>query len=208
MTKRWVQDRRSDYYYRKAKKMSYRSRAAFKLMQMDARLCIFREGDRVVDLGAAPGGWLQVALESVGPKGTVVGVDLQTIPPIEGVETLRGDLREEETVNRLLNLLDGKADVVLSDMSPNISGSYSMDHARSVGLVEVALDVARKILKPGGIFVAKVFQGDLLDQLRKEVAASFREVKLHSPKASRASSSEIYFVARGFQPGEMALEPK
>lgn len=207
MTKRWVQDRKSDYYYRKAKKMSYRSRAAFKLKQMDAKLHIFRDGDRVVDLGAAPGGWLQVALESVGPKGTVVGVDLQTIPPIEGVETIRGDLREEEIVNRLLNLLDGNADVVLSDMSPNISGSYSMDHARSVGLVEIALEIARKVLTPGGTFVAKVFQGDLLDQLRKEVAASFREVKLHSPKASRASSSEIYIVARGFQPAEITREP-
>lgn len=198
MTKRWLQTRKSDYYYKKAKQMDYRSRAAFKLLQMDSRFHILNKGDKVVDLGAAPGGWLQVAKEAVGPQGKVVGVDLQSIPPIEGVETIRGDLTKEGTVKSLISTLDGQADVVLSDMSPNISGSYHMDHARSVALVETALGIAKRVLRPGGTLVVKVFQGDLLRSLRDELERHFTEVKLHSPKASRASSSELYIVARNY----------
>ncbi|NYT12444.1 MAG: RlmE family RNA methyltransferase [Methanomassiliicoccales archaeon] len=206
MTKRWLQTRRSDYYYKKAKQMDYRSRAAFKLKQIDNKFHLLREGYRVVDLGAAPGGWLQVAKEAVGPSGKVVGVDLQTIPPIDGVETIRGDLRKEETVGRLLAALEGEADVVLSDMSPNISGHYSTDHARSVGLVETALSIAKVTLRPGGSFLAKVFEGDMIRDLRRVVESCFKEVKLHSPKASRSSSSEIYIIARGFQPEKLILD--
>jgi 23S rRNA (uridine2552-2'-O)-methyltransferase len=204
MTKRWLHTRRSDYYYKKAKQMDYRSRAAFKLKQIDSRFHLFRKGYRVADLGAAPGGWLQIAKEAVGPSGKVVGVDLQTIPPIDGVETIRGDLRKEETVGRLLQVLGGEADVLLSDMSPNISGNYSTDHARSVGLVETALGIAKVTLRPGGSFVAKVFEGDMIGDLRRVVESCFKEVRLHSPKASRSSSSEIYIVARGFQPEKLA----
>ncbi|MDD1773437.1 MAG: RlmE family RNA methyltransferase, partial [Methanomassiliicoccales archaeon] len=134
MSERWLAERRRDYYYKKAKDMDYRSRASFKLKQIDERFHILRRGAKVVDLGAAPGGWLQVARESVGPAGKVVGLDLQSIEPIEGVSTIRGDIREEQTVQELLSLIGGKADVVLSDMSPNISGNYSTDHARSVEL--------------------------------------------------------------------------
>ncbi len=198
MTKRWLQNRRSDYYYRKAKQMDYRSRAAFKLIQIDSRFRILSRGARVVDLGAAPGGWLQVASEAVGPKGMVVGVDLDSIPPIEGVETIRGDMREQGTIDELLQRMEGGADVVLSDMSPSISGNYSMDHARSVELVEIALSTARKVLRPGSSFVAKVFQGDLIGELMDDVESSFTEVKVHSPKASRPTSSEVYIVAKGF----------
>jgi 23S rRNA (uridine2552-2'-O)-methyltransferase len=203
MTKRWLHTRRSDYYYKKAKQMDYRSRAAFKLKQIDSRFHLLRKGSRVVDLGAAPGGWLQVAKEAVGPSGKVVGVDLQTIPPIDGVDTIRGDLRKEETIGRLLDALEGEADVVLSDMSPNISGHYSTDHARSVGLVETALGIAKLTLRPGGSFVAKVFEGDMIRDLRRLVESCFKDVKLHSPKASRSSSSEIYIVAQGFQPEKL-----
>lgn len=197
-----MQTRRRDYYYRKAKELDYRSRAAFKLIQIDQRFKIFRKGSTVLDLGAAPGGWLQVAKESVGPGGRVVGVDLERILPLDGVETIRGDIRERSTVERALSLLGGKADVVLSDMSPNISGNYSLDHARSVDLVLNALEVARSALKEGGVFVAKIFEGDMLREVLAEVKKSFSSVKLHSPRASRPTSSEIYIIARGFLPAE------
>jgi len=179
--------------------MDYRSRAAFKLMQIDRRFHIMGEGDTVVDLGAAPGGWLQVAVEATAPSGIVVGVDIQSIPPIEGARTIRGDIRNPETLEKILSLLGARADVVLSDMSPNISGNYSLDQARSVELVIAALEVAKAVLKQGGNLVAKVFEGDLLSGLMKDTRALFDSVKLHSPKASRPSSSEIYIIASGFR---------
>ncbi|MCQ5375258.1 MAG: RlmE family RNA methyltransferase [Methanomassiliicoccales archaeon] len=198
MPRRWVVERRRDFYYRKAKELNYRSRAAFKLKQIDQRFRILRRGATVVDLGAAPGGWLQVAKESVGSEGIVVGVDLQPILPIEGVTTIRGDIRSEKTVEKVLSVIGGRADVVLSDMSPNISGNYSTDHARSVELCEHALEFAKKSLKDGGSMVVKIFQGDLLKDYLRRVRKSFLDVKLHSPKASRPTSSEIYVIARGF----------
>jgi 23S rRNA (uridine2552-2'-O)-methyltransferase len=199
MSKRWLNERRNDFYYRKAKQLNYRSRASFKLHQIDERFGIFREGGSVVDLGAAPGGWLQIAKERVGPKGRVVGVDLQHIAPLEGVETIRGDLTRPETVKELMGLLGGKADAVISDMSPNISGQYSIDQARSVDLCHHALEFARRTLRPGGSLVMKVFEGDMLNDLLSEVRGSFASVRLHSPKASRSQSSEIYVVAKGFK---------
>jgi len=202
MSRRWLQTRRRDYYYRKAKEMEYRSRAAFKLIQINQRFKILRKGSTVLDLGAAPGGWLQVAREAVGPSGKVVGVDLNGIPPLEGVETVRGDIRDRATVEKALSLLGGKADVVLSDMSPNISGNYPLDHARSADLVLRALEVARSVLTEGGVFVAKIFEGDMLRNVLAEIEKSFSSVKLHSPKASRPASSEIYIIARGFLPSE------
>jgi len=198
MSERWLAERRRDYYYKKAKDMDYRSRASFKLKQIDERFHILRRGAKVVDLGAAPGGWLQVARESVGPAGKVVGLDLQPIEPIEGVSTIRGDIREEQTVQELLSLIGGKADVVLSDMSPNISGNYSTDHARSVELCSHGLVFATKVLKKGGSMVMKIFQGDLMNEFVSEVRRYFGEVRLHGPKASRSSSSEIYIIARDF----------
>jgi 23S rRNA (uridine2552-2'-O)-methyltransferase len=191
-------ERRNDPYSKAAKKMDYRSRASFKLIQIDDKFKLIKRGAVVADLGAAPGGWLQVAAERVGPRGKVVGVDLQTIEPIEGVETVQGDMRKEETVLDMLEALGGKADVVLSDMSPNISGSYSMDHARSVDLCEHALEFAEKVLRPGGALVMKIFEGDMMPELMKQVKLRFREIKLYGPDASRASSSEIYIIARDF----------
>lgn len=199
MSKRWLNERRQDFYYRKAKKLNYRSRASFKLHQINEKFEIFRPGMSVADLGAAPGGWLQIAKERVGPSGKVVGVDLQHIAPLEGVSTIRGDITKQETVEELISLLDGKADVVISDMSPNISGNYSIDHARSVDLCTHALNFARKTLRPGGSLVMKIFEGDMMHDFLKEVRSSFSSVKLHSPKASRAQSSEIYIVAKGFK---------
>lgn len=198
MSKRWLNERRHDFYYRKAKQLKYRSRASFKLHQIDERFGIFREGASVVDLGAAPGGWLQIAKERVGPQGKVVGVDLQRIDPLEGVQTIRGDMTRPETVEELRALLGGEADIVISDMSPNISGNYSIDQARSVDLCSHALEFARQTLRPGGSLVMKVFEGDLMNDLLSDVRKSFSSVRLHSPKASRSSSSEIYVVAQGF----------
>ncbi|MDD1770348.1 MAG: RlmE family RNA methyltransferase [Methanomassiliicoccales archaeon] len=198
MSKRWLADRRRDPYYRKAKQLDYRSRASFKLIQIDDKFHLLRPGAVVTDLGAAPGGWLQVAAERVGPKGKVVGVDLQPIEPIEGVITIQGDMRKDDTVTDVLEVLGGKVDVVLSDMSPNISGSYSMDHARSVDLCEHAFEFAERVLRKNGSLVMKIFEGDMMQDFLRLVKARFTDVRLYGPDASRSSSSEIYIVAKGF----------
>ncbi|MCL1979103.1 MAG: RlmE family RNA methyltransferase [Methanomassiliicoccaceae archaeon] len=211
---RWVQERKHEHYYKLAKKLNYRSRASFKLMQIDDRFRIFREGDSVVDLGASPGGWLQVAKERVGSEGKVVGVDLRYIRPLEGVTTIIGDITEDSTMRELLEVVGGKVDVVLSDMAPNIGGSYSTDHARSVDLCMYAVAVCDRILKKGGKLVVKVFMGDMMDSLLKELEPRFSSVKVHSPAASRDTSSEMYIISKGFlasrnvKPKEMDEEEK
>ncbi|MHC1710383.1 MAG: RlmE family RNA methyltransferase [Methanomassiliicoccales archaeon] len=201
MSKNWLQERRRDYYYRKAKQLDYRSRASFKLIQLNDRFNLFKPGMTVVDLGAAPGGWLQVVAERVGPKGKVIGVDLQPIEPIEGVQTIKGDIRKQEVLDELMVLTGGKVDVVLSDMSPNITGSYSMDHARSIELCEMSLSFALATLSRNGKLVFKMFEGDMSRDLLAEVQKHFETVKRYSPEASRSASSEIYVVAKGFGKG-------
>ncbi len=207
---------RKDEYYNRAKQEGYRSRAAYKLRQLDEEADLFAEGDTVVDLGAAPGGWLQVAREAVGDEGTVVGVDLQRISPIEGVETVRGDMTEESTreeVRKLVGEVDqrepsgsagvegrpasGEADVVLSDMAPNMTGEYSLDHARSVYLARMAFETALELLAPGGDLVAKVFEGPDTADLREEMEREFQYVRTVHPEASRDASSELFLVAKG-----------
>ncbi|MCL2143509.1 MAG: RlmE family RNA methyltransferase [Methanomassiliicoccaceae archaeon] len=208
MTKRWLSEHRQEKYYRLAKKLDYRSRASFKLMQIDDRFSIFRDGDSVVDLGASPGGWLQVAKERVG-DGKVIGVDLRPIKHLEGVVTILGDITSKETMNELLEKFGGKADVVLSDMAPNVGGHYSTDHARSVHLCMFAVGVADAVLKKNGKMVIKVFMGDLFHTLKKEIDDRFVNVKVHAPDATRATSSEVYIVAKGFRgrrPGNEATE--
>ncbi|MDD3378934.1 MAG: RlmE family RNA methyltransferase [Candidatus Methanomethylophilaceae archaeon] len=195
---RWIVERQNEHYYKLAKKLDYRSRASFKLIQIDDRFQIFRLGDSVVDLGACPGGWLQVAKERVGETGKVVGVDLRYIYPLEGVETFVGDITEDKTMIELLTRFGGKADVVLSDMAPNIAGHYSTDHARSVNLCMYAVDVCDRILKKNGKMVCKVFMGDLMDSLTRELEKRFQSVKVYSPDASRETSSEVYVVSKGF----------
>ena len=195
---RWVAERRNEHYYKLAKKLNYRSRASFKLIQIDNRFGIFKPGDAVVDLGACPGGWLQVAQERTWPNGRVVGVDLRYIKPLEGVETFIGDITEDATMIELLRRFGGQADVVLSDMAPNITGHYSMDHARSVNLCMFAVDVCDRILKKEGKLVMKVFMGDMFDSLKKELEMRFQSVKVHSPDASRDTSSEVYVICQGF----------
>jgi 23S rRNA (uridine2552-2'-O)-methyltransferase len=198
MSKRWVAQRKQDGYYKKAKKEGYRSRSAYKLLQMNRRYNLMKGKDTVLDLGAAPGGWSQVALEIVGPEGMVVGVDLQRIEPIDGITFMRGDITKPKTLEEIMEIIP-KADVLVSDMSPNITGHYSMDQAKSVELAEMAMDIAGKILKKKGNFLVKVFEGDLFPSYFKDVEYHFGFTKAHSPKASRKQSSEIYVIGKGFK---------
>ncbi len=198
MHERWVSERRQEHYYKLAKKLNYRSRASFKLMQLDDRFNVFKAGDSVVDLGACPGGWLQVAKERVGEDGRVIGVDLRPIRPLEGIVTIVGDITDDKTLLELLDKFGGKADVVLSDMAPNIAGHYSMDHARSMNLCMYAIDVCDRVLKKNGKLVMKAFMGDMFSSLEKELDGRFQSVRVTSPDASRDTSSEVYIVCKGF----------
>lgn len=194
VTKAWRAERRRDKYYRKAKRENYRSRAVYKLKQIDHRFDLIRPGNTVVDLGASPGGWSQVAAELVGAEGKVVAVDIDRLVPIEGVSFIRGDIRSNETVARVLEQLPDGADVVISDMSPDISGNYSYDHARSIELCEHALKFATMVLRDGGNFLCKMFYGDMSKGLIGSVRREFHQVHTHHPKASRATSSEVYVI--------------
>jgi len=204
---RWYRERKKEHFYRAAKKEGYRSRAAYKLKQIQSRFHVIRKGDVVIDLGAAPGGWSQVAREIVGEKGLVVGIDLQPIKPIKGAIFIVGDITKKETIEKIKEKIGNKkVDVIISDMSPNISGNYSLDHANSIWLAENALDFAKKFLKNNGNFICKVFEGELLKEFLNKVKTSFEVVKLHSPPASRKSSSEIYVIAKIFKKAEGGAE--
>ncbi len=197
---RWRSERKRDHYYRKAKKEDYRSRAAYKLIQMNERFSLIRQGDEVIDLGANPGGWSQVAAELVGDQGRVIAIDIKPMKAIKGVDFLRGDALSSRTISDIRELLDGnKANVMISDMSPNISGNYSLDHARSMELAEMALEYTGWFLRPGGNMVVKVFDGDMTFDYVKKIRTKFRVAKRHAPKASRKSSSEIYIIGKGFR---------
>jgi 23S rRNA (uridine2552-2'-O)-methyltransferase len=183
-----------DHYYRKAKEEGYRARSAYKLLQINEKFRIIKRGDSVVDLGAAPGGWLQVARMLSG--GKIVGVDLEEIEPIPGVITFRADITKESTVDLVKGALDGSADVVICDAAPNLSGAWDMDHAVSIDLARSALRAAKILLKPRGNFVVKVFQGDMFPGFLSEVKSEFASVQAHSPAASRKESAETYIVAK------------
>ena len=197
MPRRFVAERRRDPYYRAAQREGLRSRAAFKLAYVDDRFRLFFRGARVLDLGAAPGGWSLVARERVGPDGRVVAIDPRPVEPIPGVRVVRGRVGDPKLPNRLP---ETGFDIVLSDMSPRISGAYGTDHARSVALVREAFGLAREVLAPGGAFVAKAFDGDMLPALASELEGSFDRVRRTKPPASREPSSEVYLVALGFRP--------
>ena len=199
VTKRWRATRRKDRFYRRAKEEDYRSRAAYKLKQLDHKYDIVRPGLTVVDLGASPGGWSQVALERVGEEGRVIAIDIDRFPPIDGVTFIRGDVRKEEVIARLKELIPDGADVVLSDMAPNISGNYPYDHARSVDLCEHALSLASQILKDGGHMVVKMFYGDMSKGFVSSTKRLYDEVHVTHPEASRPTSSEVYVVGLGFR---------
>jgi 23S rRNA (uridine2552-2'-O)-methyltransferase len=196
MGRRFVDQRRRDPYYRAAQEQGLRSRAAFKLEFLARRYALLRPGDRVLDLGGAPGGWSIVARDLVGESGEVVAVDVRRIDPIPGVRVVRASVGNPALAERL-----GPAPfrVVLSDLSPRISGAYATDHARSVALAEEASRLAEQVLAPGGSFLAKMFDGDLVGGLAARLARSYREVHRTKPPASRSASSELYLVALGFR---------
>lgn len=198
MTKRWVKQRKKDGYYREAKAKGYRSRAAYKLIQINKRFGLIREGDVVVDLGAAPGGWSQVATELVGHRGKVIAVDRKRMSPIDGVLTVRGDIADSETSDRVRAETGGKVDVVISDMAHRLSGNKHIDHAKSIELAEIALEFATSTLKKRGNFVAKVFQGDMFPSYLETASSKFGFCRAHSPKASLSSSRETFVIGKGF----------
>ena len=185
--------RGSDGFQRRARREGYRARSAYKLQEIQRRSQLFRKGDTVLDLGAAPGGWSQVAQEMVGAEGRVIGIDLAPIAPLEGVEFLQGDLRDAE-LRRQLGDLAPTAAVVISDMSPDLSGNYSVDQARSIELAELALAIASE--RQARCFAVKVFEGEDFQQFRAAVQAEFGSVRTLSPEASRKASSEVYLIAK------------
>jgi 23S rRNA (uridine2552-2'-O)-methyltransferase len=197
---RWYSERKNEHFYKEAKRDGYRSRSAFKLKQIQKKYRILKKDYIVIDLGAAPGGWSQVAKEIVGENGSVLGIDLSPIQPIKGVTFLQGDIAKESSMQELILLMEEKkADAVISDMSPNISGNYSVDHARSIFLCEQALITASTFLKSGGNFLCKVFDGEELPRVLNELKNKFGIVKKFSPPASRKGSSEIYIIAKSFK---------
>jgi len=184
---------RSDAFQRKARREGYRARSTYKLKDIQNKSKIFKSGDIVLDLGAAPGGWSQVALEFIGEEGRLIGVDLQHILPLKGATFIQGDLRESEIREQLQEMIP-KADVVISDMSPNLSGNYSVDQARSVELSSLALEIAAE--RRASVFVVKVFEGSDFQEFRKAVIDEFGSVRTLSPEASRKQSSEVYLIAK------------
>jgi len=198
MSKAWKQRQNSDPYVKQAREEGYRARAAYKLTEIDAKDQVFKGVRRVVDLGAAPGSWCQVARRHLGPEARIIGLDLLEMDPIEGVDFIQGDFREDEVLARLEELLDGeRVDLVLSDMAPNLSGIAPSDQARSVHLAELALAFAQDWLDDRGYLVVKVFQGAGFDELLTEFRRSFTIVKVRKPAASRSESREVYLVGTG-----------
>lgn len=198
-SQKWLERQLNDPYVARAKREGYRSRAAFKLLEIDEKYHILKPGQRIVDLGAAPGGWSQIAAKKVGPKGKVVGIDLLPIDPMAGVEFIQLDFLDESAPGKLIEMLGGPADVVMSDMAANTTGHKKTDHLRIIGLAEAAIYFAREILAPGGVFVAKVFQGGTESQLLNDLKRDFAVVRHVKPAASRSDSAELYVLATGFR---------
>jgi 23S rRNA (uridine2552-2'-O)-methyltransferase len=199
-SRRWLDRHVGDEYVQRARAEGYRSRAAYKLLELQQRDQLLRPGMRVVDLGAAPGGWSQVAAQAVGGGGRVVALDLLAMEPIEGVDCIQGDFREQAVLAQLNALLGGEPlDLVLSDMAPNVSGMKVVDQPRSIYLAELALELAMTALKPGGSLVVKAFHGAGFDELVKLMRQHFERVVSRKPKASRPQSREDYLVAKGFR---------
>jgi len=196
----WMQEHFDDEYVKKAQALGYRSRSTFKLVEIQEKDKIIRSGMNVIDLGAAPGGWSDYARKIVGKKNKVIALDLLAIDPIDGVDFIQGDFREDAVLDELYHVLDGAAvDLVMSDMAPNISGNKEMDQPRSIYLAELALDTAQTVLRKGGTFLIKMFQGAGFDEYKREVAKSFASVTIRKPKSSRARSKEVYILAKGFK---------
>ena len=199
-SKRWLQEHESDEYVKRSRLDGYRSRASYKLLELDTRERLFKPGMVVVDLGAAPGGWSQVAIKKVGSKGVVIASDILPMDSIADVDFVQGDFTELAVYEQILEILDNRTvDLVISDMAPNMSGIKAVDQPRSIYLVELALDFAQQVLKPEGVFLTKVFQGEGFDALLKRARGDFRTVVAKKPEASRSRSREIYWLASGFK---------
>ncbi len=202
MGENWQHERKNDPYYKKAKEEDYRSRASYKLKQLDKKFKLIKQGNTVVDLGAAPGGWSQVALEKVGEEGKVVGVDLNRIKPFEeeNFYGIRGDFTTPEVQNNIMELIGGKAKVLISDASPQLCGIKNLDQLRSLDLINVVIEIADNILEEKGNLAMKVFQGPEYKQMLVDLKKKFRQVKTTKPPSSRKKSSEMYVVGLGFKP--------
>lgn len=199
-SKQWLKEHFDDVYVRRAQEEGYRSRASFKLLEIQEQDRLIKRGMTVVDLGAAPGGWSQVAANLVGDKGQVIASDILPIDSLPDVEFLQGDFTEQAVLDNFIKLLkDERADLVISDMAPNMSGMRDIDIPQVMYLAELALDLARTVLKPEGSFLVKVFHGEGYEELQKQLKSSFTSLKVRKPKASRARSSEIYLLASGFR---------
>jgi 23S rRNA (uridine2552-2'-O)-methyltransferase len=201
LPKAWVRERKREYYYRKAKEENLRSRAAYKLLQAAKKYKFIKDGQVVVDLGAAPGGWTQASRKLVGSSGFVLAVDLKLIKPFDSpnVRAIIGDVTEPQTVQNILEFLPQSVDIVIADVSPNISGIWELDHVRQIDLARQSLRIATSILRSGGNFFVKVFQGSTLNDFVEETKQYFSFVKLVKPKASRAKSAELYVLGMNFK---------
>ena len=198
-SKQWLKEHFEDVYVRQSKESGLRSRASFKLLEIQEKDKIFKGGMTVVDLGAAPGGWSQIAAKLVGKSGKVIASDILPMDALQGVEFVQGDFTEDQVLQKLQLMLPREgADLVISDMAPNMTGMKVIDQAKLMNLAELALDLARSVLKPGAYLLVKVFQGEGIDQFKSDLRRSFKSVKVRKPNASRARSSEIYLLARGF----------
>jgi 23S rRNA (uridine2552-2'-O)-methyltransferase len=196
----WLREHFDDHYVKEAQRLGLRSRAAFKLMEIQEKDRLIKPGMVVVDLGAAPGGWSQFAYDIVGERGRVIASDILPMDALAGVEFVAGDFTEESVFNQLLDVIgEEKADLVISDMAPNMSGMQAVDQPRSMYLAELALDMAKEALRPGGSIVFKVFQGEGFDQLLREMRADFTKVVTRKPSGSRARSREVYLVAKAYK---------
>ncbi|VXB43405.1 23S rRNA methyltransferase [Pseudomonas sp. 8AS] len=197
---RWLNEHVNDPYVKRAQKDGLRSRASYKLMELNEKDKLIRPGMLLMDLGSAPGGWSQVAGRIVGEKGRVIASDILPMDPLDNVDFIQGDFTDDGVFQQILAKLDGRQpDLIVSDIAPNISGVAAADQASSMYLVELVLDMVRQVLKPGGNFVAKVFQGEGSDEFLKDVRSSFEKVVIRKPEASRPRSREVYLVAKGFK---------
>lgn len=192
-------DARRDQYRRLAKDQGYRARSAYKLLQINRSYNILKKGDKVVDLGCAPGGWLQVAVKEVRPSGKVIGIDLKPVTPVVDAIILQGSIEDPNMLSKIEEILGSKADVVLSDLAPNVSGVWDIDHARQISLSTIALQFTQRLLRIGGSSVFKVFEGDMLKEFRSELDRNFGKVFLSKPSASRQESSELYIICLNFK---------
>ena len=201
MSKRWYQENRRDPWRRQAKSKGYRSRSAYKLKQIQEKFQLIRESDAILDIGCHPGGWTQVSVEESGPEGLVIGVDLKSTSPVEGASIIQGDISDQDTIDRIGELLEGRElNVVLSDISPKLTGRYDTDQAISLELSTMTLDVAMGMLASGGSFVTKIFQGVGIEGLIRAAKDRFSSVQRFAPLASRNASSETYLVCRNRLP--------